>query len=55
MHYNMQAGTVQNPINPVHLQPGKSSRKFFKNVLDHIKILVVYYEGTVEENMRLAE
>ena len=55
MHYNMQAGTVQNPLIPALLQPEKSSLKFFKNVLDHIKTLVVYYEGTVEENMRLAE
>ena len=55
MHYNMQAGTMQNPMIPASLQPGKSFLKFFKNVLDHIKTLVVYYEGTVEENMRLAE
>lgn len=46
---------MQNPMIPASLQPGKSFLKFFKNVLDHIKTLVVYYEGTVEENMRLAE
>ena len=42
------------PENTRSEYPKKFAEKI-KKLLDHIKNLVVYYEGTVEENMRLAE